>query len=299
MIDYAALSALSAVIRTGSFEGAAAELGLTQSAVSQRIRTLEDRVGATLLRRTRPPEPTEPGQRLLRHVEEVGVLEQALSRDLGGLLPQRDAPLRIAVTADSLATFVLSALAEVDGYFFDLVIDDQEFSADLLRRGEVAAAVTTAATPVPGCDAIPLLDLEYVAFAAPSFVQRWFPTGATSDAFTKAPAITFNRKDRLQQQMANQITGQNVILPTHYIASTQDITEAAAEGLGWAVNPVSIVQPYFEASRLTDLHPGTRLTTPLVWQVLRRNAPALRTLTKALQNAARALARQQEQIAAD
>ena len=140
MIDYAALSALSAVLRNGSFDGAAAELGLTQSAVSQRIKALEDRVGATLLKRTRPPEATEPGKRLLRHAEEVGVLEQALSRDLGALLPKRDAPLRIAVTADSLATFVPTALAKVDGYLFDLVIDDQDFSADLLRKGEVAAA---------------------------------------------------------------------------------------------------------------------------------------------------------------
>jgi LysR family transcriptional regulator (chromosome initiation inhibitor) len=244
MIDYTALAALSAVLRTGSFDGAAAELGLTQSAVSQRIKALEDRMGATLLRRTRPPEPTEPGQRLLRHAEEVGVLEHALSRDLGTLLPRRDAPLRIAVTADSLATFVLPALAEAEGFLFDLVIDDQDFSADLLRRGEVAAAVTTADAPVPGCDAIALLDLDYVAFAAPDFARHWFADGMTASALARAPAITFNRKDRLQRRMAERMTGQKIALPTHFIGSTQDITSAAVAGLGWAVNPVTIVQPF-------------------------------------------------------
>ena len=296
MIDYAALSALSAVLRNGSFDGAAAELGLTQSAVSQRIKALEDRVGATLLKRTRPPEATEPGKRLLRHAEEVGVLEQALSRDLGALLPKRDAPLRIAVTADSLATFVPAALAKVDGYLFDLVIDDQDFSADLLRKGEVAAAVTTADVPVPGCDAIPLLHLGYVAFAAPGYVDRWFLDGATAETLTRAPAITFNRKDRLQRRMAEARTGQKMILPTHFIGSTQDITAAAIAGIGWAVNPLSIVHPYLASGALVDLFPGQQLHTPLIWQVLRRNAPALTPLTRALRRAASDLSVHQDAL---
>jgi LysR family transcriptional regulator (chromosome initiation inhibitor) len=294
MIDYAALAALAAVLRTGSFDGAAADLGLTQSAVSQRIRSLEDRMGATLLRRTRPPEPTEPGRRLLRHAEEVGLLEQALSRDLGALLPRRNAPLRIAVTADSLATFVLPALAEVRDYLFDLVIDDQEFSADLLQGGEVAAAVTTADASVTGCDAIPLLALDYVAFAAPDFVARWFRDGITPEALAVAPAITFNRKDRLQRLMAEQATGRKVALPTHYIGSTRDITSAAVAGLGWAVNPVTIVQPFLRSGALVNLFPGQVLKTPLVWQVLRRTAPALMPLTRAMRRAATDLAGRQD-----
>ena len=113
-LDYDALAALAAILRTGSFDGAAAELGLTQPAISLRIKTLEDRVGAILIRRGRPCTATPTGARLNRHAEEVGLLEKTLTADLGGLLPDRDRPLRLAINADSLATWVLPALAEVE-----------------------------------------------------------------------------------------------------------------------------------------------------------------------------------------
>ena len=54
MLDYAALAALAAVIREGSFEKAAAALHVTPSAVSQRIRALEERVGCALVVRSQP-----------------------------------------------------------------------------------------------------------------------------------------------------------------------------------------------------------------------------------------------------
>ena len=282
MIDPAALAALSAVLRAGSFEAAAAELNLTQSAVSQRIKTLEERLGTTLVRRSRPATPTATGQRLLRHAEEVGLLERQLSRDLAALLPARDAPLRIAVTADSLASFVVPILARVPGFLYDLVIDDQDASADLLRRGQVAAAITIAGPPVQGCDVTPIGALSYLAFAAPEFFDTWFADGVTADALGKAPALTFNRKDKLQERLAERITGQKVRLRTHYIGTTDGITLAACAGLGWAANPAPLVQPHLESGALVELAPGLRLDTPLVWQVPRQNREALQELTREL-----------------
>ena len=54
MLDYAALSALVSVVREGSFERAARALHVTPSAISQRIRLLEERVGCTLVVRGQP-----------------------------------------------------------------------------------------------------------------------------------------------------------------------------------------------------------------------------------------------------
>ncbi|MBF9058538.1 ArgP/LysG family DNA-binding transcriptional regulator [Rhodobacterales bacterium HKCCSP123] len=284
MIDRAALAAFSAVLRTGSFEGAAVQLGVTQSAVSQRVKGLEERFGSALIRRTRPATPTEAGRRLLAHAEAVGLLEQDLLRDLGQTAP--DAPLRIAVTADSLATWVIAALAEVEGVLFDLVIDDQDHSADLLRGGEVAGAITASDRPVPGCDALPLGCLSYIAFAAPGFVRRHFPDGVTAGALARAPALTFNRKDRLQRAWARAATGTQPVLPTHYIGSTHAITEAGLAGLGWGVNPDAMIAPLVAEGRLVDLDPAIRVDTPLYWQVPRRMAPALAGVTRALRRAA-------------
>lgn len=282
MLDRAALSALQAILSTGSFEAAAAQLHVTQSAVSQRLKTLEDRLGLVLVTRSRPAQATEAGRRVMAHAEAVGLLEQKLSKDLGGLTDIAAAPVRIAVTADSLATWVLPALAQTEGLLFDLVIDDQDHSADLLRAGEVLGAISASPKPVPGCDAIPLRALRYAGFASPAFADRYFADGLTTQAFSTAPAITFNHKDRLQRDWAAQVCGTRVSLPTHYIGSSQDITEAARAGLGWAVNPVELAAPHFADGTLVHLAPEAPFETPLYWQVPRQMKAAMEPVTDAL-----------------
>ena len=282
MMDRAALQALQAILTSGSFEAAAGRLHITQSAVSQRIKTLEDRVGTVLIRRTRPPAPTEAGRLLLAHAEAVGLLEQALASALDGLVEIEATPVRIAVTADSLATWVIPALARVPGLLFDLVIDDQDHSADLLRAGAVLGAITASPQPVPGCDVLPLGSLHYVGFASADFSATYFANGVTAESLQRAPAITFNHKDRLQRDWAAQVAGRRVALPTHYIGSSHAITDAARAGMGWAVNPEPMVAPHFANGSLVPLAPEITLDTPLYWQAPRQMSRALGPLTEAL-----------------
>lgn len=287
MFDRDALSALAAVLTTGSFERAAAQLNLSQPAISQRIRTLEERVGTALIRRTRPATATDAGQHLLAHAETLALMERDTAHALDLIAP--DAPVRIAVTADSLATWVLPALADVPGVLFDLVIDDQDHSAELLRSGEVAGAITVSSHPIAGCDAVDLGALDYVAFCSPGFFARHFADGVTAEALRYAPALTFNRKDRLQLAWAEAHIGTRLrVLPTHYVGSTHGITDAARAGLGWAVNPATLIQPHFETGALVQLGAQTPLSTTLIWQVPRRNTQALASVTRALKLHARA-----------
>ena len=282
MLDYAALEALSAVLSCGSFEAAAGRLGVTPAAVSLRIKTLEERMGAVLVIRGQPCRGTEAGRRLAAHLETVRLLEADLA-------PQAQLPaLRIALNADSLATWVLPALAEVaetEGRLFDLVIDDQDHSADWLRRGEVMGAITASATPVPGCDVIRLGALRYLATASPGFVARWFPDGVTASALERAPALVFNEKDRLQADWAAQIAGRRVVLPAHRIASSTAFLEAARLGLGWGMNPDALAGRAIAGGYLVPLAPEP-LEVPLFWQVQHRLRAPLAGLTRALRRAA-------------
>lgn len=286
MFDYAHLAALSAVLRTGSFDRAAASLSVTPSAISQRIRALEERLGTVLVMRTQPCQPTEAGARLARHADEVQLLESALAADLGDLPEAGRASVRIAVNADSLATWLLPALALVPGLLFELVIDDQDHSADWLRRGEVQAAVTAHATPVAGCDCHRLGALDYLATASPAFAARWFAEGLTADSLARAPALTFNHKDRLQADWAAAVAGRAVALPTHLIASSEAFVEAARLGLGWGMNPEILVRRDLAAGTLIALATGQPLRTPLYWQVARLTGRALAPLTAAIRREA-------------
>lgn len=285
MLDYPHLSALAAVVRTGSFDAAAHALGLTPSAVSQRLKALEDRAGTTLVIRDQPCRATAAGARMIQHVEEVQLLEHALARDLGAAPgPTR---LRLAVNADSLATWVLPALAQTDGLLFDLVIDDQDHSADWLKTGEVAAAITSRAAPVQGCDSHPLGALAYVATASPAFAARWFPDGPTAAALRAAPALTFNQKDRLQADWAAAHLGQKLVLPTHYLPSSHAFVEAVELGLGWGMNPEPLAREALAAGRLIALS-ETPFLTELHWQVRRVLGAPLRPVTAALRRMAKA-----------
>lgn len=287
MLDPAQLAALAAVHRRGSFELAAAELHVTPSAISQRIKALEERSGTLLIRRGAPCQATETGLRLIRHHDEVALLERTLARDLG--LAPGTATLRIAVNADSLATFVIPALAATEGLLFDLVIDDQDVSQDWLRRGEVVAAITAHPGPLQGCDTLPLGALRYRATAAPAYVKRWFPQGATASAIAEAPTLTFSDKDRLQTRWAAaHIRGlSRPLLPTHRMASSQAFVDACLAGLGWGMNPEPLIARHLANGSLVELIPDTPLDVALYWQFTRLASPALAALTDAIRRAAR------------
>lgn len=291
MFDPAQLAALAAVHRRGSFDLAAAELHVTPSAISQRIKALEDHAGTLLIRRASPCTATPAGLRMIRHHDEVVLLERTLAADLPHLAP-RAATLRIAVNADSLATWIIPALAETDGFLFDLVIDDQDVSQDWLKRGEVQAAITAHPRAPQGCDSVALGALRYRATASPAYMSRWMPHGPTAEALAQAPALTFSDKDRLQELWVTRHLGaaKRPACPTHRIASSQGFVDASLASLGWGMNPQSLVAHHITAGRLVDLSPNLPLDIPLHWQFARLTAPATAPLTRAIrQHAARAL----------
>lgn len=285
--DPAQLAALAAVHRRGAFDLAAADLNVTPSAISQRIKALEESIGSLLVRRGTPCHATEAGLRLVRHHDEVVLLERTLAQELG--LASGPTSLRIAVNADSLATWVIPALAATRGFLYDLVIDDQDVSQDWLRRGEVVAAITSHPGPLQGCDTLALGALRYHATASPGYVARWFADGFKVEALTQAPTLTFSEKDRLQTQWARARGLRRPVLPTHRIASSQAFVDACVAGLAWGMNPEPLVAQHLAAGSLVELHPGTPLDVALYWQFTRLAAPALQPVTKAVRNAAATL----------
>ncbi|MBS8228961.1 LysR family transcriptional regulator ArgP [Vannielia litorea] len=280
-----ALLALHAILRTGSFEAAAARLNVTPPAISQRIRKLEEQMGTALVQRGSPCTPTATGARLYRHAEEMGLLSRALARDLGQ--PVAPATLRLAVNADSLATWFVEAMAGVEGISFDLVIDDEDHSADWLRRGEVLAAISAQPGPVQGCDVHPLGALRYHATCAPAFAARHFPEGPTAEALARAPCLTFSLKDRLQSQWMQAACGAHPAPPLHILPATTAFIDAARAGLGWGMNPAPLAAPHLASGTLVEPKPGLTLDRPLYWLVSRLAAPALADLTTSVRAAAR------------
>lgn len=288
MIDYTQLAALRAIIHTGSFEAASAALHITPSAISQRIKALEEHLGIVLIIRANPAMPTPAGQRLLRHAQEVALLETGLGTDLSGLLPKGDAtPIRIVVNADSLDTWFIAAMAKAGGFLYDISTDDQDFSADWLRRGEVMGAVTARAKPVQGCDCTPIGSLRYLATASPEFVARHFANGFVRQAARLAPMLIFNRKDYLQNRWLAQEFGQSITPPAHLLPSTVGFVAAALAGLGWGLNPEYLVREHIAAGRLVCLGDNPVYDVALYWQFNRATRHVLAPLSDAIKQTAK------------
>lgn len=289
MLDESLLAAIAAVAREGSFERAARVLHVTPSAVSQRVRLLEERIGAMLIVRGQPCVPTEIGARLCRHAELVSVLETELRRELP-MLPQEPADglhpkLRIAVNADSLGTWFVDAMKDFgreSPTLLSLTLDDEEHTAAWLRRGRVLAAVTALRTPVQGCRSHRLGALRYVATASPDFVRRWFSGDVTAQALRQAPSLVFNRNDTLERQWVRRQVRQDVHLPAHRLPSARAFLDAALAGIGWAMNPLTLVQPHLKSGTLLELIPNTPVDVPLHWQVTRLEVPVLQQLTRSV-----------------
>ena len=281
MLDYAALVALAEIIRRGSFEAAAAALGVTPSAISQRIKGLEERMGEVLIHRGPPARGTAMGLRLMQHLDQVRVLEQALGTDPGAA----PATLRLAINADSLATWFPPVMTALD-VIYDLVVDDQDHARDWLRKGEVSAAISSDPEPVPGCDAYALGHMRYHALATPAFIARYFPGGVTEAALRRAPSVIFNMKDAAQSRWAESLTGTKLHLSGHQVPASEAFARVVELGLGWGMIPDSMAAPALAANRLAYLAPDLPLDIALYWHVQRAIRPALAPLTGAIRKRA-------------
>jgi len=287
MLDYSSLAAVAAVVHEGSFEHAARALKVTPSAVSQRVKQLEERLGCVLIIRGQPCRASAAGRLLCRHIERVGMLEY----DLNLALPKAArtgadegrASLRIAVNADSLGTWFLAAMKTFineEAALFDVALDDEEHTAEWLRNSEVLAAVTSVSEAVPGCDCTYLGRLSYTAVASPDFVRRYFSAGVNAASLKLAPCLTFNRKDKLQRQWIHRTCLHHIDAPVHWLPSTQAFVDATLAGIAWGMNPVSLVQPQLRAGTLVELIPGNMLAVALYWQNARLPVPMLQRLTQ-------------------
>lgn len=279
-LDLAQLRAFDATVTAGTLDGAARALHVTPSAISQRLKALEAATGRVLLVRSKPVQVTESGQPVLRLARQVALLAADATRELAAAGP---ATLPIALNADSMATWVLPALAPLTGdYAFDLHREDQEHTATLLREGRVMAAVTSAADPVPGCTVTRLGGMRYRPMATAAFVARWFSDGVTAAALTRAPAVVYDRRDDLQHRFL-RAQGVQVPPPLHHVPASADYIRAVRLGFGWGMVPQQQEPP----GELVELDPDGAVDVVLYWQQWKLRSPSLDRVAEAVLAAAR------------
>ena len=251
-----------------------------------------------LLVRSRPLKPTAAGRLLIKHAMQMRLLRADLDTDLRDLTPDSGASreedrISIAINADSIATWALPALGELvsEGLPLEIITDDQDFTHEWLREGQVLGCVTTLKQALRGCKVLPLGAMHYVAVAGRDYALAHCPQGLHAHNFRQIPFIAFNRKDDLQAEFVRRALGlRRVTLSQRFVPSSEGQVRAALAGWGATVVPELQVRSLLANGELVNLSPAVTLPVNLYWHCWNLNSVVIDRLTSALaQGAAQAL----------
>lgn len=290
-LDYRWLEALDQIILQRSFEKAAAVLCVSQSAVSQRIKQLEKWLAQPVLVRENPPRVTPAGQKLLGLYRQVCVLEQDILPDLSNDFGEKPISISIATNADSLATWLLPAIAEAmkqSNLEIHLVVDDERRTLDKLKNGEVIGAISQSPRTLPGCNAVLLGNMPYLCVASPDFYRRYFPQGVSIQTLQAAPAVAFDRQDFINERFVYDHFGFEMVSEVkHTVGSSEACVKAAVAGFGYCMIPKIQIAEELEQGLLMDITLGMYIDQKLYWHHWQLETGSLKKCSQALVEYAR------------
>lgn len=289
MLDYGALHCLREVVRYGSFERGAHALNLTQSAVSQKIKRLEQQVGAPVLVRTKPLKTTPLGQQLLAHIQKVSVLEEQLHT--GKHSAKHIAPISVAVNNDVLATWftkVMAKFSEQHSNPVHIYNADQTQTRTLLQQGKVMACISQTGSPVTGGQSIRLGTMNYQLYASPAFIKKYLADGITVEQVMKTPGLLYDEFDvtLLTDYQRECLNYAPTLSHCHWYPSSHGFAKMAIEGVAWALLPTLQVKKEVENNQLISLFPNTQLGVPLFWHWIELESKALTHLSQIVKKTA-------------
>jgi LysR family transcriptional regulator (chromosome initiation inhibitor) len=295
MLDYKLVEAFAAVIEERGFERAAVRLGLTQSAVAQRVRQLEAGLGRILVVRESPPRPTLAGERLLRHYRQVAGLEAETVSEVGadggggsegGRGREGFQHIPIAVNTDSLAVWLLDAVGPFlarNPVTIEILVDEQDRTLDFLKSGVASGCISPQGASIQGCVSTRIGSMRYLLVASPAFAARWFPGGFDREAASRAPIVHSDREDMLQHRALVQVfRPRPPSPPAHYVPTAEKYLAFVEAGLGYGLVSDLQALPAIRSGRLVEVSEAARVEVPLYWHRWEHHSALFRELTEVL-----------------
>lgn len=287
-VDYKSLRLLDLIIKEQGFEKASAKLFITQSAVSQRVKQLENQVGSLLLTRTVPPKPTELGQKLLGLLYHVDLIEHdAFDNESGNHV----VTIPISINTDSLATWFLSAIKPIlddRAIRLDIKVDDESRTLDYLLKGEAVGAISMQPLPAVGgtCDYLGAMD--YIFVSSPAFAEKYFSKGVTKETLLRAPVVSFNHSSDMHhiflQEYFRLTPGS---LNSHIVPSSEAYIQLVLQNSACCMIAEHQIKHELESGRMINLVPELVQQKQLYWHRYQPESGTLQRISEAIINNAK------------
>lgn len=283
------MAVFASVVRHGSFSGAAKELGITTSAVSQQIRSLENDMGVVLLHRsTRKLSLTEAGSSFYESAKDVvSAAEQGRIR-VNQLRDELAGNLRIATTPELGVNHILPALSTWMSAHDDLNIHfeaDNQYVDMIEERIDIAIRMAPSAND-NSVSMFPLTEVRQMLVASPQYLRQHEKITDPKD-LSKLQAIGITLvKDPYQFDVTNIETGKKTRVRMPSRIQTNNIflaTTLAKEGHG-VMRIMSLdVQKELASGELVEVLPGYQLPTYMLYAVTPRREQQPAKVTRCLE----------------
>lgn len=269
ILDQKQLQALATVIKEQSFERAAKSLFITQSAVSQRVKLLEESIAQPALIRSQPLRATQIGKKLINHYYQIVQLESALLPEILPNSPQTPLTINIATNADSLATWLIPAIAPViknNLIEVNMLVADELHTHEKLLSGEAFGAISLKDQAIKGCQVNKLGNLNYILVASTEFVDTYFKHGINQQTLKKAPGVAFDQRDNMHVRFIEEQYGlKEGDYPLHTVRSSEAFIALAKHGAAYCLVAELQIQDELNNGALINILPEFKLIETLYW----------------------------------
>lgn len=254
------IEAFLAVVQHGTVHGAAREIGLSQTGVTQRLRVLERDLGVTLfVRSRRGMRPTAEGEALVRWCRSVGELEGEL---LSFVRRGADAaPVRVTLTGPStlmrcrIVPAAAGARRDLDGVTLDFLLDDRGQELAYLKTGRAQLAVLRRRDVVPELDSKPLKPVRNRLVGPPAWAGR-----DVAEVVATERIVDFDESDEATFAFLREHgLASGARRERHLVNNPDALADLVGQGLGYSVLDEDFAAPLLERGRIVDLHPGHHL----------------------------------------
>ncbi|MDC7718324.1 ArgP/LysG family DNA-binding transcriptional regulator [Vogesella sp. DC21W] len=285
MLDSKLLLTLASVIETNGFERAAVQLGITQSAVSQRIKQLESLLGQPLLIRSQPIEATSTGKTLLQHYKQIKMLELDLMQHIKP--ESSDGPLHIlsiGADADSLSSWLMPALLPLmhqHGLQLRILLGEQVPDPTAAQSTtHLSGWLTHSSSTIYSSQCLYLGDMHYQCVCTPAYLQHRFAQGLNTTTLANAHAAILHGQHARHAFYLQQALAYMGDFPYSSLPTPEAMLTLIRAGLAYGLIPQEYLDHIADDAGLVTL--GTPLQLPLYWHHWRAEPAIARALGEAL-----------------